>query len=315
MWNVLEPKVLGAWNLHVRTAGRQLDFFALFSSAASILGSPGQANYAAANAFLDALAQHRRARNLPAVSINWGPWSEIGMAVRESRETRLSSTGMGSIEPTVGLAILGQALSGPLAQLGVLPIEAAAWRRFAPAGQAPPYLAALVPNAGSESMEVPIGSALDSSALLQVPPDDWQPILERQLQEQAARVLRLPASELDVEQPLNNLGIDSLMAIELKNRIEADLGATVPMVKFLEGPSVRDLAGFLSEQLAPILAPLAGARQQRAAAANGQCANPATDAGPLTPANAGQLLARLDSLSDAEVDSLLSELCDAEKGD
>jgi myxalamid-type polyketide synthase MxaC len=330
MWKVLSPKLRGAWNLHVRTAARQLDFFALFSSVASIIGSPGQSNYAAANAFLDALAQHRRARGLPANSINWGPWSQVGMAARDSREGRLAATGMSSIDPAVGLEILGRAMASPAAQLGVLPVEAAAWNRFAPGGNAPPYLAALIRaslGAGLAAEPVTIASALDRAALLAAPLDDWQPILESQLREQAARVLKLAPSTLDVEQSLSGLGIDSLMAIELKNRIEADLGATVPMVKFLEGPSVRDLSEYLAAQLAPLIAPSRGsamaerghqAKHNGHTARNGHAASnghahPATnETGTL---DAGQLLARLDSLSDAEVDSLLQGLCDAEKGD
>src|SRR5439155_10352393 len=118
-----------------------------------------------------------------------------------------------------------------------------------------------------------------------------------QLREQAARVLRLPAASLDAQLPLNNLGIDSLMAIELKNRIEADLGVTVPMVKFLEGPSVRDLSGFLADKLAPAEV----------------TATPPTAAAAFDP-DAADLLARIDTLSDDQVDALLHELYTAEKG-
>jgi myxalamid-type polyketide synthase MxaE and MxaD len=143
-----------------------------------------------------------------------------------------------------------------------------------------------------------VASALDRAALDGVPPDDWQPILEAQLREQAARVLRLSAAALDVEQPLNNVGIDSLMAIELKNRIEADLGVTVPMVKFLEGPSVRDLARFVGSQFSV-------SRSQAGCAAGNE---------PSVP-DAEQLLDRLDDLSDDQVDALLAEMTAAEKGD
>src|SRR5262249_10477490 len=152
-------------------------------------------------------------------------------------------------------------------------------------------------------------SALDCEALRTVPPDDWQSILEQQLREQVARVLRLSAAALDVEQPLNNVGIDSLMAIELKNRIEADLGVTVPMVKFLEGPSVRDLAGYLAEQLVPVLG-------TKSAAAPASTVNGATPpAAGLDAQTAGHLLASIDSMSDDQVDALLAELYAAEKGD
>jgi acyl transferase domain-containing protein/acyl carrier protein len=323
MWSVLAPKLNGAWNLHVRTAGRQLDFFVLFSSMASMIGSPGQSNYAAANAFLDALAEHRRARQLPATSINWGPWAEVGMAARDGVAARLAATGMTAIEPELGLEILGRAIESGRARLGVLPVEPAAWQRFAPNGEAPPYLAPMIRAAsGAARSAAPnaIASALDRSALLAAPTSDWQPILENQLRDQAARVLKMAPASLDVEQSLSHLGIDSLMAIELKNRIEADLGIAIPMVKFLEGPSVRDLSAFLAEQLIPVLAPKAN-KERRAVGVNGHTpANGRHEAnGDAPPAgldvDAGQLLARLDTLSDAEVDSLLNEICNAEKGD
>jgi acyl carrier protein len=162
---------------------------------------------------------------------------------------------------------------------------------------------------------------LDRAALQAAPRSEWQSILENQLRDQTARVLKLAPHALDVDQPLSNVGIDSLMAIELKNRIEADLGATVPMVKFLEGPSVRDLAAFLADQLVVVLArvrrEVPGRRNGREAPrvhgpTNGSSEQAADDAAHV---DAGQLLARLDTLSDEEVDSLLQGLCDAEKGD
>jgi phthiocerol/phenolphthiocerol synthesis type-I polyketide synthase D len=238
--------------------------------------------------------------------------------------------GMTSIDPEVGLEILGRAMVSPAAQLGVLPVEPAAWNRFAPGGHAPPYLAALIRanhGAGPAAQSVTIASALDRAALLAAPIDDWQSILESQLREQAARVLKLAPSALDVEQSLSGLGIDSLMAIELKNRIEADLGATVPMVKFLEGPSVRDLSEYLATQLVPLNAQFRGSQpaerggqsnQNGHAARNGHAnsnGHSHPSSGKTEAIDAGQLLARLDTLSDAEVDSLLQGLCDAEKGD
>ncbi len=306
LWRVLSPKLLGGWHLHALTAGRKLDFFSLFSSAAALLGSPGQSNYAAANAALDGLATFRRARGLPAVSINWGPWAGAGMAGRDGKANRLAQSGMGSIDPARGLDLFGRLLACPVAQIGVIPADWAVVRRMA-GGQLPPFLAPLAEiadtNSSVEASTSHMPSALDRTALDSVPPDDWQPILEGQLREQAARVLRLAAANLDVEQPLNNVGIDSLMAIELKNRIEADLGVTVPMVKFLEGPSVRDLAGYIAEHLGcvPSLA---------------RRSNTALSAGESADAHAaGNLLARLDDLSDAQVDALLAEMSAAGKGD
>jgi acyl transferase domain-containing protein/acyl-CoA synthetase (AMP-forming)/AMP-acid ligase II/acyl carrier protein len=297
--SVLAPKLFGGWNLHALTAGRKLDFFVLFSSAAALLGSPGQANYAAANAFLDALAHYRRGRNLPAVSVNWGPWEAIGMAARGGRDSRLAAAGMGSINVEAGLDLFGRLLAASPAQVGVLPVDWAKWQQFLPVDRPPAYLSDLIgPHAGDAVG--PRGqskSSLDRAAVLAAPRAAWPAVLEGQLREQAARVLRLPAANLDTELPLNHLGIDSLMAIELKNRIEADLGVSVPMVKFLEGPSVRDLAGFLADKLAP---------------AEVTAAPPTVP--PVFDADAADLLARIDTLSDDQVDALLQELYTAEKG-
>src|SRR5262249_50746844 len=125
---VMAPKVQGAWNLHVLTAGMPLDFLLLFSSIASITGSPGQANYSAANAFLDALAHFRRSQNLPATSINWGPWAEVGMAARQSRPRAVASRAISPIPPTEGLIALERILESDPAEIVVV---SAAWAELA----------------------------------------------------------------------------------------------------------------------------------------------------------------------------------------
>ena len=133
---VMAPKVAGAWNLHLLTRGRELDFFVCFSSAAALLGSPGQGNYAAANAFLDGLAQGPRA-GLPALSINWGPWEGIGMAARldDRNRARLAEAGLENIDVPTGVRILAKLLNGEGPQVAVLPVD---WSRFTLGGRKPP---------------------------------------------------------------------------------------------------------------------------------------------------------------------------------
>ena len=110
MANRARVAVRGAWTLHTLTSGMDLDFFVMFSSVASVLGSPGQGNYAAGNSFLDALAHARRTAGLPAIAINWGPWADSGMAAEAGRGDAVKSRGMELIPPDAGLDLLGKLL-------------------------------------------------------------------------------------------------------------------------------------------------------------------------------------------------------------
>ena len=146
---VMGSKMHGAWYLHELTRDDPLDHFVLFSSAASLVGSPGQGNYAAANAFLDALAHQRRWEKRPALSVNWGAWAEVGMAARlsEAEGRRLAAAGLGAIEPTKGLRTLEQLITDGSTQAGVMPID---WPKFferIPAGSEPAWLADMARDA------------------------------------------------------------------------------------------------------------------------------------------------------------------------
>src|SRR5207237_295731 len=123
-----------AYNLHLLTRDTPLDFFVMYASGAGLLGSPGQGNYAAANAFLDALAHHRRNQGLPALSIDWGAFSEVGLAVaQENRGVRLRSRGMRSLTPSEGLSVLRRLLEGGRVQTAVVPLDVMQWLEFYPA--------------------------------------------------------------------------------------------------------------------------------------------------------------------------------------
>jgi acyl transferase domain-containing protein/acyl carrier protein len=294
---VLRPKVTGGWLLHRLLQDAPLDFFVLFSSAGSVLGQPGQGNYAAANAFLDALAHHRQAQGLPALSINWGAWAGEGFADSVGGRrlaARLALLGISSIVPRRALEMLGQLLGQRATQVVAVPVNWKQYREFYPAGSASPLLSELA----QDSLATPRASNHTSArreALLAAGPAEREQMLQSYVSEQVARVLGVSPSKLDPQQPLNQLGLDSLMAVELKNRIAVDLKVNVPVVRFLDGFSVDQAVAQVLGQLAaettnPVL-PLASA--------------------PLPAGereNAERLLAKLGQLSDEQVGSLLADM-------
>ena len=253
---VLGAKANGAQHLDELTRGAPLDFFILFSSTAAVLGTPGQGNYAAANAFLDGLAQRRRSEGRPGLSVNWGPWA-AGMAA--GLGDRYSSRGVGAIEPGRGFEELDRLLSAGVAQAAVLPV---AWEQFFRSFSGPvPPLFSTMKGSGPKML-----NSSDELNILGPEPLDF-------LRVEVARVLRIAPERLGVNQALTALGLDSLMAVELRSRVRAAAGIDLPVVAFLEGASVRQLAEEMRRRLA------AG---RAAAAAPAVTAVPASSIWPLT---------------------------------
>jgi acyl transferase domain-containing protein len=292
---VLAPKLLGGWHLHRLTREQPLDFFLLYSSMASLLGSPGQANYAAANAFLDALAHHRRGLGLAALSINWGPWSEIGLAARHQLEPRMRTRGFGMVAPQQGMHVLEYLLSRPSAQVGVAPIDWSVLAQRSQGGGASPFF--------SNFREFPTTPAAQPShgptahaALRAAAPEERLAKVTALLCAEIASVLRLAPEDVDMHQPLNRIGLDSLMAVELRNRLRFQLGLDVPLVTFMQDTSIAHLAAELSARVA------AGTPAQVEQPADGS-----KSVGPeaIAPRDIAPLLDRLDQLTDDEVDAWL----------
>jgi acyl transferase domain-containing protein/acyl-CoA synthetase (AMP-forming)/AMP-acid ligase II/NADPH:quinone reductase-like Zn-dependent oxidoreductase/NAD(P)-dependent dehydrogenase (short-subunit alcohol dehydrogenase family)/acyl carrier protein len=241
---VARPKVAGAWNLHELTASLPLAFFVNFSSVAAVLGSPGQGNYAAANASLDALAQARRSRGLPALSINWGPWSDVGMAAQAARGDKLARRGMESLSPAQGVEALSRLLRQDVgAQVGVFRVSPSQWREFYQMGGSMPLLAELAKEGATVAGEGKGGQVRQD--ILAAPAQRRQ----RMVEEYLAGILGFRMDKIDVTQPLDQLGLDSLMAIELKNRVEVDLGVNLTMGHFLQMPSLQGLAGSVLSEM------------------------------------------------------------------
>ena len=262
---VLAPKVLGAWNLHLLTADLPLDFFVVFSSVASVLGSPGQANYAAANAFLDGLAHDRRSKGLPCLSINWGPWAEVGMAARASGFRGPASRVMHPLAPAQALAALEHLFekNGP-AQAVAMSVD---WTQLARSfnGQQPPALISDLmrekaqPAAAKTARES--GPRLSMQELLAATPALRHAMMLAHVQKSLALVMALDAPELDPEESMSNLGLDSLMALELQHSLEESFGTKLPIELLMGMPSLNEFV----TRLLDILAKPAAMQAQQAA--------------------------------------------------
>jgi NAD(P)-dependent dehydrogenase (short-subunit alcohol dehydrogenase family)/acyl carrier protein len=286
---VMAPKVDGAWNLHAQTLDRPLDFFVLFSSGSSLIGNPGQANYVAANAFLDAFAYYRRSLGLPAMTINWGLVAETGYVSRQQGLSELmTSRGFVGLSPQQVLDALDRTLQKQPIQMGVMRMD---WQKIAGSistAELSQRLSSLVSTSSLEQQGGEEGSHI-REGLLRAKPEEREEIVQTYIREQVARVLGASASKLDADRPLNELGLDSLMGVELRNRVEGDLALSLPMRELMQSPTINSLSRAVLGQLA-----LPGSMPS---------APPPTDQG-----TAEQLSARVEQLSDEEVDSLLREM-------
>ncbi|MEV4391051.1 bifunctional LLM class flavin-dependent oxidoreductase/SDR family oxidoreductase [Nonomuraea sp. NPDC049607] len=309
---VLRPKIDGGVLLHRLLAGADLDFFLLFSAIPASFGWLGQgaANYAAANAFLDALAAHRRALGLPSTSIAWGPWAEAGLVRRAAGGAeRLADQGIGTLSNAQGRAVLERLLTGDESHTVVASIDWPQILRVAPALVRSPLLRRLIEQRTVAEARRG-GAGAGGEELRALPPHEREPWLGEYARGKVAEVLRIPADRLHLDRPLSEAGLDSLMAIELKNRLEADLGVHVPMVTFLQGPSIRRLATEVIGQLtdpgpASSAAPVTVAAGNPARVADGGAASVAAY---LDQSLAAQVLADLDRLSDEDVTLMIAQL-------
>ncbi|KFE58861.1 type I polyketide synthase [Hyalangium minutum] len=247
---VLRPKVGGGWNVHEATRKKELDFVVMYSSAASLLGSPGQSNYAMGNAFMDGLAEYRQAQGLPCVSVQWGAFSEVGMAAAlANRGERLSQRGMSQLTPQQGLRVLGELLHAEEAQVGVVPLDVRQWVEFYPhLATMTRFKELLQTKAAPQKGDPELVARLRAASAV-----DRPGMMESLVREQAAAVLRLKPSRIDRETPLKALGFDSLMGLELRNRLEARLGFTLSATLVWTYPHVAALTEYLCSLLGAAL--------------------------------------------------------------
>jgi hypothetical protein len=305
---VFAPKVEGSWNLHNLTRNKSLDFFVLFSSAVSLLGSAGQSNHVAACTFLDALAHYRHNQGLPALSINWGPWSEIGAAASVRVEKQLKQRGIEAMNPAQGVRAFehilekatGQTGSPTLTQVGVFRTD---WSHFDDqlAGQEAATFFSEVVRAGmtrSRDRRVEKESTRRTvtfrQRLAETPPEKHADLLVGYLREQALQVLGLePNYPLERRKPFQELGMDSLMAVELRNRLSGglELQQKLPSTLIFDYPTLEALTTHLATKVLGAVPEFAGDNRLAQATKS-------SDGDP-------NRIVELENLSDDEAETLL----------
>ncbi|MEJ2870704.1 SDR family NAD(P)-dependent oxidoreductase [Actinomycetospora sp. OC33-EN08] len=244
---VLAPKLDAARLLDELTRERDLDAFVLFSSFAGLVGAPGQGNYAAANAGLDAVARTRRAAGLPALSIAWGPWADAGMAADDGFADRLARGGVTELDPAAALEVLDRLLGGVDPVVAVADVD---WTRYAPAltGLRPAPLLAGLPEAATPTAEAgPRPGTVDLAAL--APADRERGALALVRTTVAVVLGHADAADVDPARAFSDMGFDSLTAVETRNRLEAATGLVLPAHLLFDHPTPGALAAHLAAEV------------------------------------------------------------------
>jgi acyl transferase domain-containing protein/NADPH:quinone reductase-like Zn-dependent oxidoreductase/SAM-dependent methyltransferase/acyl carrier protein len=286
---VFAPKVQGGRLLDQLTRQDPLDWFVLFASVAGVIGSPGQCNHSAANAFLDTLAQERRKQGLPGLSIDWCAWAETGAAADLGIMQRVVERGMGALRSEQGLVALERLIQSGVAQAAVLPVD---WSRFLgrwEQGAIPTFFAEVAGSVrpSGESTSAAAASAGAQSKdfhrqLAEAPVSRQRPIMAAFVRDMALRALGTdPAKPIDPRTPLGDLGLDSLLAVELRNKLGKALALALPSTLLFDYPSIESLTDYLLSVVLP--------------------AAPAAE-----KAVSASLVDSIESMSDEEVDRLVA---------
>jgi acyl carrier protein len=247
---VMRSKATGAWLLHEHTRGMDLDHFVLFSSISVLVGNSRQANYCAANGFLDALAHHRCLHGLPALSVNWGAIEGVGMLGEDERVGQhLRRIGLMPLPLSTALVGLERAMAKDLAQICIAaPVDWDQWARYEVSGGRSVRFATLV-SKGRENREDSAQTRL-TAQLAKLEPEDRAEILVALITEVVARTLKIPADQIGGSQPLDAVGVDSLMATEIQLELEKAFGLSIATMALMGDATIVRLAATSLDQLA-----------------------------------------------------------------
>lgn len=246
---VLAPKVLGALHLHRLTSGMKLDFFVLYSSATTLFGNPGQASYVAANAWLEAFANYRRALGLPALCVSWGAIDDAGFLARnaEIKEALQGRMGGQALKSAVAFAHLEELMIADRSGLGVLDLDWKALARFLPTAGSPKFSELARQGSDAEGDEDRSG---DIQRLIQELSDaELSAAFVQMLKDEVGEILRIDPARIDEGRSIYDMGLDSLMGVELVTAVEARFGVRLPVMALSESPTIAKLAEKLKAQL------------------------------------------------------------------
>ena len=249
MLGVLAPKAHGAWFLHEATHDLDLDCFVMFSSISSLFGNPAQGNYSAANAMLDSLAHHRRALGRPALTVNWGVLGGEGYVARNERVAEfLARQGTTALSPGEVVALLDFFLSNGVTQAAAIRVDWSKWRQFFRGLQEKPLLEHIFAS-GVESDDT---SAANNDWRLKIEsaaPEERGNVIAQAVRSAVASVLRVKPDSLRDDQPLTDLGLDSLMGVEIENSIENMIGVALPPTSLLRARTIGQIATLIAEHI------------------------------------------------------------------
>ena len=288
---VIGPKALGAWLLHQATREMGLDCFVLFSSVSSIFGNPAQGNYAAANAFLDSLAHHRRALGLPALTINWGVLGGEGYVARNERVGEfLAKQGISELSPGEVVMIVESLLRAGTPQVAAIRVDWSKWKTFFRGMQGNPLFERIF--AAVEGQETAGATSDWRNRIESAAPDEKEAVIAQAVREIVGSVLRVKADTLRDDQPLTDLGLDSLMGVEIENSLETAIGVALPPTSLMRARTIGQIASLIAGHVG---------------GATPSATPPAAPQIPAAVPDSTTVEVDLDALSNEQIDRLLGD--------